>query len=216
MLPFEQYSNILLSGVSASGKSHFLHRLCKHAKVMFYPTPVTRIIYVYRHYQDSFQELMKEVDNITFTTKIPDEEQLRDLVKGHAHSLLILDDALDALLNNPICQDYCVRLSHHLRTSVVFSAQTGRLKGKFGPDISKNIHANIVMKSPKEIQLIRSLGLMLGRYALLRSAYENATRDPYTYLCIVTHPKRDVDLQLSSNIFPDDKDPTYVYINKDE
>lgn len=215
MLPFEDYSNILLSGISQSGKTGLLHRLCKHAKVMFHPTPIERIIYVYRHYQDSFQELTKEVGDILFTTEVPTEEELRELVKGSAHTLLILDDCLHLLQTNPICQDLCVRLSHHLRMSVVFSAQTGTLKGKYGPDIAKNIHANLVLKSPKEIHFIRSLGIMMGNYALLRQAYQSATQLPYSYLCIVTHPRRHSDLQISSSIFPDEE-PTYVYINKQQ
>lgn len=214
MLPFESFSNILVTGISQSGKSQFIDRLCKHSKVMFQPTPVSRIIYVYQHYQDSFQELLRDVGDIYFTTELPDEKELNDLVKGSSHTLLIVDDALDAL-NNSICQDLCVRLSHHLRMSVVFSAQTGSLKGRFGPTITKNIHNNVIMRSPKEHFYVRNLGLTLGCYTLLRKAYDDATgSELYTYLNVCSHPRRSRDLQFSTNIFPDDKQPTFLYIDK--
>ena len=215
MLPFEDFSNIYISGISGSGKTQYLHKLCKHAKVMFYPTGITKIIYVYRHFQDSFRDLINETDNdITFTTEVPNEEQLTELVKDSAHTLLIFDDCLQMLQSNPICQDLCVRLSHHLRMSVVFSAQTASLKGKYGPDIVKNIHANVVLRSPKEVHYIKSLGIMMGKYALLRQAYDMATQKPYSYISIVNHPRRHSHFQIASNIFPDEE-PTYVYINKE-
>ena len=108
MLPFEDFSNILVSGISQAGKSVWLHRLCKFSKQMFSPTPIQKVIWVYSHYQDSFQELLQAVDDIVFLPEIPSEEKLKELVKGSAHTLLVIDDALHALQNNPICQELCV------------------------------------------------------------------------------------------------------------
>ena len=211
MLPFEDNAVTLVTGASQSGKSVWCHRLCQHSKVMFH-TPVEKIIYCYKHYQDSFTALQNQVDDITFSPSIPTESQFEELLKDSRHSLVVLDDSLEEFVaDNEICRALATRLAHHLKTSVVFCTQSGQLPGKYGSLISKNVHNSVVLRSPKESYFLRQLGVQLGEHKLLKSAYNDATKDaPFSYLCIALHPKREQNLRYSTNIFPDDH-VTFVY-----
>ena len=212
MLPFENNSVFLVSGQSQSGKSHWTHRLCRFSDVMF-PTPVDKIIYCYKHFQKSFLALQKQVPHITFSPKIPTEEELSEATQDSAHALLIIDDAMEDILNdNPICQALATRLSHHLQCSVVFCTQSGQLPGKYGGLISKNVHNSIVMRSPKESFFLRTLGTQLGEFPLLKAAYSDSTGSSlHSYLAICLHPTRHPDLRYCGCVLPDDPGPTTIY-----
>ena len=170
-----------------------------------------KIIYCYKQWEEGFQSLQKQVDNITFTPSIPTEEQLGEAMKDSKHGLIVLDDSLEDLISDKeICRALATRLAHHLKTTVVFCTQSGQLPGKYGSIISKNIHNAVIMKSPQEGYL-RQLGVQLGEYQLLREAYRAATgKTPHSYLIVSLHPRRDTDHRYVSDVFADDP-VMYVY-----
>ena len=214
MLPFEDYSSILLTGISQSGKTCWINKLCQNADVMF-RTPIDKIIYVYKHFQPSFHQLQNQVKNITFTNKVPSESQLEELVSHSNHSLLILDDAFNMLYEgDSMCQDLVTRLAHHLKLSTIFATQSTQAKNKSAQSILKNIHSIVVMSCPRENQFIKSLGMQLGQYKLIREAFNHVCEQPYRYLVVGLHPKRDRDLRFASNIFP--HEITRIYLSKDQ
>ena len=213
MLPFEDFSSILLTGLSQSGKSTFIHKLCQHADVMF-TTPVDYIIYVYKHHQPSFQELQKQLkEKIMFTDKTPNPAELEEMLSGCQHTLMILDDAFNMLFEgDEICQALVTRLGHHLKISTVFATQSAQVKNKGAQSILKGIHNIVVMSSPREVQYVKNIGVQLGEYQLLKEAFSHICKEPYRYLVIGLHPKRDRDLKFTSHIFPGEV--TRVYLNK--
>lgn len=214
MLPFEDYCSILISGISQSGKTTWVHKLCQHADVMF-RTPVDNIIYVYKHFQPSFQQLQDQVKNITFTSKVPSESELQELTSDSNHTLLILDDAFNMLYHGDgMCQSLVTRLGHHFKLSTIFATQSTQAKNKAAQSIMKNIHNIVIMSCAREAQFVKNLGVQLGQYNLMKQAFNHVCEVPYRYLLVGLHPKRDRDLRFSSNIFPNEV--TRIYLSKDQ
>ena len=71
-----------------AGKSHLTRRMLRHLEELFYPVP-TKIIYCYGEYQKKFDELPP---NVELMEGFPDN--LNDMVRGHDHSLVVLDDLM--------------------------------------------------------------------------------------------------------------------------
>ena len=212
MLPFEDFSSILITGVSQSGKSTWINKLCQHSDVMF-KTPIERIIYVYKHHQPSFSQLQKD-KRVTLTNKVPNESELEDMLSASHHALLILDDAFNMIYEgDDLCQQLVTRLGHHLRLSTVLATQSTQAKNKQSQAIIKNLHNFIIMSSPLQAQYIKSMGVQLGEYQLLKEAFNHICEQPYRYLVIGLHPKRDRDLKFTTSIFPGEV--TRVYLKKE-
>ena len=75
------------------------------------------------------------------------------------------------------------------------------------------MHNVVLMSSPREAQFAKTLGLQLGQYKLLKEAFSHVCEQPYRYLLVGLHPKRDRDLKFTTNIFPGQV--TTVYLSKD-
>ena len=86
-------------------------------------TPPNIIVYVYKHWQDVYDDLEKNHKNVIFQTHIPSEEELKELVNNNKHSLLICDDMMNDIGSNDFVRDAFTRLSHHLRITTILLLQ---------------------------------------------------------------------------------------------
>ena len=210
-MKFEDYSNIIVSGCSNSGKTSWVHRLIKHAKDLFI-TPPSKVIYVYKHWQPLYDDLQQHATGVEFTDKLPGEKELETMLKGHTHSLLVADDMMQEINDDRQSSELFTRLSHHLGMSTVLLLQNATLQGKCAGDIAKNCHYNILMRSARDRNFIKTLGICLNDYKNLMFAYKDATKQPWSYLVVNTHPKSNPDNRYYSQIFPDDT-PVIMYLD---
>lgn len=213
MLPFQDSSNMIISGCSGSGKTVFVARLIKHHKRMFH-TPPDLIVYIYKHWQPLYSEIEKQHSNVIFLSTIPSEEELKEMVNGRPHSLLICDDMMSEIGSSEFVRDVFTRLSHHLKVSTILLLQNATAPGKYNATLCRNAHVSVLMKSPREAYTIRALGMQLGDYKNLVSAYRDATQEPFSYLVCDTHPNAIANYKYRTKIFPDDKDGVVTYINR--
>ena len=211
MLPFESYSSFLVAGISQSGKTSWVHKLCLYSKCMFL-NPVDKILYIYKHYEDDgFAELQDKLD-ITFTDELPDEAYLRELSATYSHLLLICDDGMRMLSEaSDFVQDIVTRLNHHLRISSVFVTQNMYVKPKGGGQaLSRCIHNTVFMSSAREAHAVKQLGIQLGQYNLIKEAYSQISKKPHRYLVVALHPRRDADLRFVTDVFPGETTKVYI------
>ena len=72
----------------------------------------------------------------------------------------------------------------------------------------------VLFKNPRDANqfaiLARQMYPKQSQYAV--EAYEDAKREPYSYLLVDIRPEQDEDLRLRTNIFPGEKH--YVYVPK--
>ena len=176
-------------------------KLCQYADEMLVTQPI-QILFVYTHYQEAFNKLLEQTNNITFTQTLPSEEELRYWTVGKNHSLLVIDNKAEETGTNPLYEVLITRLSHHLSMSVVLLVQSGAMQGKFSHPINRNTHMNILMRTPREFFILRSIGTALNKYKLIREAYESACNEQmFGYLCIESHLQANAEYQLRTSIF---------------
>ena len=109
---FKTPANFHVCGQTQAGKSHFTCCMLRHLEELFYPAP-TKMIYCYREYQKEFVELPP---NVELMERFPDN--LSDMVCGHDHSLIVLDDLMLQCSNDQRVADLFTRGSHHRGISV--------------------------------------------------------------------------------------------------
>lgn len=212
MVPFQDSSNIIISGCSGSGKTYLVSRLIRHKAHMFETEP-RKIIYIYKHWQPMYSQISTDNKHVQFLDSLPSEEELKTLVKGSKHSLLICDDMIREIGSNGFICDVFTRLSHHLNLTTILLVQNLSLPGKFNSTLCRNAHVSILMKSAREAYGIRTLGVQLNDYHNLLAAYKDATQDPFSYLVCDTHPKSNTEYKYRTQIFPDDEFSVIVYKN---
>ena len=204
------FSNLCVFGGTSEGKSTWTRHLIEEADNLF-PTPPSKIHFVFQFMDDDLKTLQQNVPNMTVSEKVPSESELYDLTANQPHTLLIIDDCLD-LGSNPIyCKLLCV-LSHHLKMSIVLCCHqmTG---AKNWSMIHRNLHTYILMSSVKNNCVLMQLGRLTGNYKFLKEIFRdiNMTQGPFSYLVINVAPQHDTKLRYVSSIFKQDKHPPIIY-----
>ena len=131
---FKTPANFYISGQTQAGKSHFTRHMLRHLEELFYPVP-TKIIYCYGECQKKFDELPP---NVELMEGFPDN--VNDMVRGHDHSLVVLDDLMAQCSNDQRVADLFTRGSHHRGISVLYLTQNLFPPGKLSRTISLNSH----------------------------------------------------------------------------
>jgi len=203
-MKFQDNSNILVSGSSSSGKTTLIQRLLLHSNLMF-ETPPSLILFVYNTWHDIYDQLQKDIKNIVFMEQLPTEEELLELTSFHKHSLFVADDKMEELMNNKFGSDLFTRNSHHYGITTILVLQNCSSPGKYKSNIMKNTHYSILLRSPRDFNSVRSLGIQIGDFKNLVQCYEEATSQRWGYLCCDTHPISDPQLRYRTAIFPDDE-----------
>ena len=125
--------------------------------------------------------------------------------------LLILDDLmLDA--SNNFLDLLFTRGSHNWNTSVIFVTQS--LYGRDIKTARANSHYLVLMRNPSGQLQVRTVGSQLFPRKLnyFIESYNDATRDPFTYLIVNMHPNSPEDERLTTNIFPNEHTVLYLPI----
>ena len=204
-MKFFNYSNVIVSGSSQSGKSMIVNRIVNNSDSLFFIQP-TKFIVIYSAWQQMYDEMEKKLQNITFLENFPSEDDLNKLCAGHNHSILIADDKGVGVSDDRFMGDLFSRFGHHKKITSFLILQSTTMKGKFSQDILRNSHYSIIMRSGgREGQSIRSLGIQINDLKNLQEAYKSATENGvYTYLICNLHPKSNPVFRYYSNIFPED------------
>ena len=159
---------------------------------------VDQIMYCYGEYQPIFDEIRQNMPEIQFYEGFPDVEGITD---PSFHTLMIIDDLQNELLDNLELANLFTKGSHHRSISVIFLQQALFNKGKFSRLCSLNCHYMVVFKSPRDQTVISTLAL---------EAYKDATEKAYSYLLIDLHPQTEDKYRLRAKIFPDERQVVYV------
>ena len=209
-LPFEEASTVCISGATKSGKTSWLHKLLKNKEAMF-TVPVSKILYCYGIYQPLFDQMLKDVRDISFHEGLPTEEEVKEFTDAN-HNLVIIDDLSDEAVKNPDVEKLFTRGAHHLNTSVFFVSHNCFRQGKCARTIALNTHYTVLFKNIRDGQQIACLGKQMfpGNKDALVEAYKDATSEKYGYLVIDCTANGKDTFRLRTKIFPGE-DP-WVYI----
>ena len=141
---FKTPVNFYVCGQTQAGKSRLTRCMLRHLEELFYPAP-TKIIYCYREYQKEFVELPPNVELMEGFS-----DNLSNMVRGHDHSLIVLDDLMLQCSNDQRVADLFMRGSHHREISVLYLTQNLFPPGKLSRTISVNSHYFVIFRNPRD------------------------------------------------------------------
>jgi len=202
-VPFVAHSGFLVAGCTGSGKSTWMKTLLTKANDMF-DEPPRRTMYCYTVYQPLFDEMLNTIPSLTFHRGLPSEQRIKDLASDAPHTILILDDLADKVVQSQEMTDLFTKFNHHLNISTFFIVQNLYTQGKHARTIYLNCHYIILFKSLRDKQQIALLGRqILGRHSKsMVEAYDDCMNIPYNYLVVDISPHTDDRFRLRSAIFP--------------
>lgn len=184
------------AGASGSGKTYFLKKFLEHREKLIEPQP-KRVIWFY----GEAQQLHDEIDNVEFRDDTDFE--------GITDALLIFDDLLSELSGEQRMAKLFTKYSHHRNLSVFFITQNFFHKGL--REITLNAHYIFLFKNRRDLNQVSHLGRQLypSKLKFFLEAYNDATKDSYSYLLIDLRQETEEKMRLRTNVLP--TQTQYVY-----
>jgi hypothetical protein len=213
---FKTPFNLIVSGVSGSGKTTWVKNLLKIKEQIFDKEPAEVLLF-YRAMQDIYLEMENEgliTKMINVSTMFPSLDDFYETaheVKDVGGSLLIFDDVMTDI--NPDFENLFCNLSHHENASIIFLTQNLFYKNKSFRTMSLNAHYMVLMKNDRDKQQISILAKQFNpnNSNFIVQSYEEATKSPYDYLLLDFRPDTAQNLRVRSKIFPH-QFPTTVFL----
>ena len=213
LLPLQPNSSLILCGPSNSGKSHFTKRLIENLDGMYESDPPVLILYCYGVHQGLYDEIESTIKNIQFHEGLPSETFIDEYADGK-HTLIVLDDLMNAALNSELVECLFVQSCHHKGLSVVYITQNMYQPGQRARTINLNATYLCLYHNIRDKLQVNCLGKQMypRQTAMFMEAYEDSTKEKYGYLFIDMSPHSNNEYRLRTKIFPGED--TIVYIPK--
>ena len=199
---------MLISGGRGVGKTVFTKQILRNKDKMI-ENPPDRIIWCYGKHQEAlFEELLTINPNIEYNEGIP--ENLNNMFDKNIRSCLILDDLMDDSGQSTAVSQLFTR-GRHDNMSVIYLTQN--LFHSKQRSISLNSDYMVIFKNVRDKSQFTNLAkqFMPNNVSFLKWVYEDATKQPHSYLFLDMKPQTDDKLRIRANILPEE-DPKYVYI----
>merc|ERR1711954_322829 len=192
---------LFVSGPSRCGKTDFVAKLIENIQ-SFAKQPPTLIIYVYKVWQDKYDEM--ESLGVNF---MKDSENIIDNIKSAAKGqpvLVIFDDLIGSKSLENIADMFTVD-ARHMNISMVFLTQRLFVNDEYFRQLSQNSDYFCLFKNPRNSSEIRNLAQQItpGNMVLV-DIYEDATVKPFSYLFLNLTQEGDESVKYLSDLFDDD------------
>jgi hypothetical protein len=139
---------------------------------------------------------------------LPDLDEISSLNSGP--KLVIIDDLQSETDKN--MENYFSRGSHHRNLSLIRSIQNLFHQAKGNRDITLNSHYLILFNNPRDRSQISSFARQVDpqNTPFVIEAYNDATKEPHTYLLFDFSQKIENDWRIRAMIFPGELNTIYV------
>ena len=200
--------SMLVSGGRGVGKTVFTKNVLKYRNEMIYPV-IDRIVWCYaKHQPKLFYELKDLMPAIEYVQGIP--ENLDEYFDRNSKNLIILDDLMDESGDDKRVSQLFSR-GRHDNLSVIYLTQN--LFHSKQRSISLNSDYMIIFKNARDKLQFSTLAkqVMPMKSKFLNWAYDDATKEPHTYLMLNLRADTNEKHRIRTNILPNEE-PQYVYI----
>ena len=189
---------ISLVGPSDSGKTYLIHEWLKVGK--FQPK-FDKLYFSYQHPQPLYDVMQKENDNLEFVHGIH-LEVINSLKNNGTKCLLFFDDSFAEICNSKEFVDIATA-NRQRGFSTIYIKHNLLHQSKLGRDVElQNTHI-VLIKSPRDVHQVATLGVQLGLGSALVDWDRDATPVPFDHLLIDLSPRTDDRLRyrtISGNI----------------
>jgi len=201
---FKHPSNILVVGMSGSGKTELIRRILKSYELQFYNLnkPRIKVLWSYGQWHSLIDIKLSENVDVIYEEGIPPMEHIEQIKPD----IIVIDDLLFEMNKQKDFENIFIKKSHHLNISVIFSVQNLFYNSKSMRTISLNCHYIILMKNPRDKTQIASLARQIysSNMNFLIDAYNDATQSAYGYIRIDLSPDTPEEYRVMSRITPDE------------
>jgi hypothetical protein len=214
MLEFNPGSTHILSGQSGSGKTRFILRILQNMDKIFGEHPPLKIRYYYGIWQDNYDQMKREIENISFQQGLPSEEELMNFTDPKTHTMIIIDDLMDEACNSQVVELIFTRISHHRFCSCFYIVQNAFVQGKKQMTINLNTKYVEVFRSPRSLLQLTYLNNQIfpNNPGLLINSYKDImNQEPFGYILIDLTAQCPDDLRIRTKIFPSERTIVYKY-----
>lgn len=197
---FRHPFNCIISGQSQSGKTVLLCKILNnYTTVIANIGPELRILWVQGVEQDLSQHLTSHQIHIKFTTVLPKKDEITK------YNLLVIDDMMNELGNSRELSNLFTKFTHHYKISVFLCLQNLFPNEPVMRTVSLNAHYILLMKNPRDKSQVARLAKQIfpRKPGIFLEAYEDATKEPYSYLRYDAQPKTDERLRLTAKLTPE-------------
>ena len=201
--PLQHPFTCMVTGSTGSGKTKWIEQLLMDAQQMIAPPP-DRIIWCYGQWQPIYDRLLSAVPGIEFYKGILVQIDSSTFFNKSIANLIVLDDLMTEVKDDPRVSNLFSKESHHLNLSVIYIVQNLFNQGKMTRNISLNTQYLVLFKSPRDKQQIMVLARQLypRKTDNFLNSYEEATKRCYGYLFVDLKPYTSDDQRLKTNILP--------------
>ena len=203
-IPFSSPTTIGIFGPTQVGKSFLLSQILSDSEKLF-TIPPQWVLYCYSVRLSNFSEIREDFKKyIQFHEGLPNKEVIEQITKERKHGIIVLDDLMLQVCNDPTTFSLFTVGSHHLNLTVVFLGQNIFPGGRFSRSISLNLHYIILFKNLSDSLQIRCRARQIfpGKVKEFMEIFNDATSSPFGYLLIDISPSSDDLLRLRSQILP--------------
>ena len=191
---------IFACGPSRCGKTCFIIDIIQNIQNIAKAPPI-KILYVYKVWQQKFDELRESglVDH--FVQDQTDLVKKLKTLSNREPSLIVFDDLINSSNLQEIANLFVVD-GRHSNFSLIFLSQRMFVNNESFRQISNNCDYFAVFKNPRNSSEVRVLAQQLTPGTLeLINIYSEATKDPFSYLFINLTQECDETVKYLSHLF---------------
>lgn len=206
LVEFVHPSTMTIAGPTGCGKSNFVTRLLDEN---MFDKPFDKIYWYYREWQRLFEDIRRRHTDVEFVQNLPESF---DHLNPNENNLVIIDDLMSEGGKSDDVKNLFTVGSHHRNASVIILMQNMFDKGQSTRTISLNSHYLVQMKNVRDKNQIRTFASQFapGKTGAYVDAYQDATRDPFSYLLVDCRQETPDDYRLRASVFRTDE-ATVVY-----
>ena len=201
---------MIVAGPSFSGKTWFILNFISQSDQIFDISPQT-VYWIYGRETAIHDSLTKR--NYNMIRGLPTKF---DFITPN--SIVVLDDLMMAAKKSEEVSDLFTQIAHHKPCFIIFVQQNLLYQAKESRNRHLNAQYLVIFKNPRDKSQIKHLQSQIypnsGNF--LVSIFEDATRDPFSYLFLDFHAKTGDLIRARARILPHEHSelPMVTYIDK--
>ncbi len=177
---------MMVAGPSRSGKTFWVAKLLMSKAKRIHPNP-ERIVYCYRHWQRLYDKLRMRDPTILWHEGLPSTVLMEKMVD----TIVVVDDLMEAGMNDPTLMSMFTEGSHHKNISVVFIVQNLLHQGRRSRSLNLNTQYLVLYKNARDMQQIKTIAQQMypTDWRRFLAYFEAETSRPYGKVIIDLHPQ---------------------------